>query len=490
MHRTHRGIRSLVPALLLSILAVGCDNEPVGVDDGEQLLRETGTSVTILLTDAPADYIAAAEVDIGRVELIPADDGEPVLLNTDGTDGFVNLLDFQGPATTPIAEADIDPGEFVQLRLVIEAARVELIEGYQFRDGTTAKELFVPSGPQTGLKLNLHDAEDDGPLAIVPGETVIVLDFDVHQSFVLRGNPETPAGVHGVNFTPAIRVTAMDVAASISGTLTTSEEGVSVEGHTVVAEPTDPGIVPGYQTETGTAVSMEDGTYTIFFLVPGTYDVSVDLPAGLGTEPESQTVELGFKENATDVDFDIIDVTGSIAGTVSTDAEGATVEGLTVTALSDAEGAEPMETTTASDGTYLFESVVPGDYTVTVDAGDGFVTDPLAHDVEVGNSEEVTGVDFDILAAASIAGTVSTDVPDTPIEGLTVTATLEGEEDPVATAETAGDGTYTIGKLLPGTYTVEVEVGEGLATTPESTDVELAEGDEATDVDFVIVEGS
>lgn len=490
MNRVHRGIRSLVPALLLSILAVGCYDEPVGVDDdGEQVLGDTGTSITILLTDAPADFIGAAEVDIGRVELIPADESEaPVVLTEDGTDGFVNLLDFQGDATTSIAEADIEPGTFAQLRLIVEAARVELIEGFQFRDGSTEKALFVPSGAQTGIKLNLHNAEDDGPLEIVPGETVLVLDFDVSQSFVLLGNPETPAGVHGVIFTPAIRVTGMDVAASISGTLTTEEEGLSVDGLTVVAEPVDGGDVPGHQTETGTALTAEDGTYTIFFLVPGTYDVTVDLPTGLTSDPESQTVELDFKENATDVDFAILDVTGSIAGTVSTALADVTVEGLTVTATPDAEGAEPITTETGSDGTYLFESVVPGTYTVMVEAGEDLVTDPSAQSVEVGNDEDVTGVDFEIIedVTGSISGTVSTALEDVSVEGLTVTATPDGEGDAL-TATTASDGTYTIDSVDPGDYTVTVEVDEGLTTDPASIDLTIDPDEEEGDVNFEVI---
>jgi hypothetical protein len=36
----------------------------------------------------------------------------------------------------------------------------------------------------------------------------LVVDFDVSRSFVLQGNPETPAGVRGVIFTPTIRVEA------------------------------------------------------------------------------------------------------------------------------------------------------------------------------------------------------------------------------------------------------------------------------------------
>jgi hypothetical protein len=83
----------------------------------------------------------------------------------------------------------------------------------------------------------------------------------------------------------AIRVTGYDVAASISGTVTTSLPGVSVEGLTVRADPTNGGTVPGYQTMSATGITASDGSYTLFFLVPGDYDVTVELSPGLGTDP-------------------------------------------------------------------------------------------------------------------------------------------------------------------------------------------------------------
>ena len=202
-------------ALLLVVAASACGEGTSIADVSDEATNdpaaEPGTPapqtarIQILLTDAPVDYIGEALVDIGRVTLVGGDGGH-IVLSEDGTDGFVNLLDFQNAATMPLAEADIEPGAYSQLRMVVEAARVTMAEGYTFRDGSTEMELKVPSGAQTGIKLNLQDADDGGPVDIVPGETVLVLDFDVNRSFVLRGNPETPAGVHGVNFKPTIRV--------------------------------------------------------------------------------------------------------------------------------------------------------------------------------------------------------------------------------------------------------------------------------------------
>lgn len=296
-------IRSTWAAAAVGLAALaGCDSTTGAGGDA---------TVRVLLTDAPADYIEAAWVDIGDVQLIPADQGGPITLSTDGTDGLVDLLELQDAATALLAEADVEPGEYHQLRLIVEDARVELADGYQFNDGSTERPLFIPSGAQTGLKLNLGVAEgesqdEEAGLYIAAGETVLVLDFDVNQSFVIQGNPETPAGINGILFTPTIRVAAEDVAGRIAGTVTTGLQDVDVSGLVVTAEPEDEGTLDDYQSTTATATTRDDGSYTLHFLVPGTYTVSVAPPEGLAVDPATISVSVEPSEEATGVDFDII----------------------------------------------------------------------------------------------------------------------------------------------------------------------------------------
>jgi len=290
------GASTGVLALAVAISACG-DITTVG---GETTLR-------VLLTDAPADYIDSASVDIGAVELIPAGEGEPITISEDGTDGFINLLDLADAATMLLGEAEVEAGAYAQLRLVVEAARVALVEGYVFNDDdATERDLIVPSGAQTGIKLKLRGPDGAGPVEIDAGEAVLVLDFDVGRSFVILGNPETPAGIHGVLFKPTIRVAVAGDLGTISGTVSTALTSQSVEGLSVTAEPVDPDPMEPFQTQAVMGTTGEDGTYTLSFVVPGTYVVSVTTPEGLATEPATVEVEVGPNEDVEGVDFSLV----------------------------------------------------------------------------------------------------------------------------------------------------------------------------------------
>jgi len=289
-------------AAVCATLAIGACSESVGVDGA--------TSIRVLLTDAPIDYVESAWVDIGPVELVPADDGEHILLSEDGTDGPVNLLELQNSATMLLAEAEIEAGSYSQLRLIVESASVELIDGYTFVGGDTVMDLRVPSGAQTGIKLNLGagDDEGDGPLEIGSGEMVLVIDFDVSRSFVIQGNPETPAGIKSMSFKPTLRVVVQDVAGSISGTVSTVVDSTRVDSLTVTAEPVDDGALEEYQTQTATTMTAGDGTYTLPFLVPGTYAVIVTPPdTTVVSSPDTISVTVGLSESVTGVDFSLVE---------------------------------------------------------------------------------------------------------------------------------------------------------------------------------------
>lgn len=300
-----RGLASALAGLLVLFLgftAACTDDAPTATE----AVAEGDGTLSVLITDAPTDVLASATVVVDEVVAVPSD-GPPETLETELDE--VNLLELTDGVSALLAEADVAAGTYVQLRLVVSEATVELKEGWTFADGSTEQSLQIPSGMQTGIKLVLGGGDGE---TVEEGETTsLVVDFDADRSFVLQGNPDTPAGLQGVLFKPVVRVVnAEEGGASIAGTVT-APEGVSVEGLVVEAAPDGASSQEESgeegQTEQAQAITEEDGSYTIHFLEPGTYGVTVEAPEGWNADPAEQTVEVGADESVTGIDFELVE---------------------------------------------------------------------------------------------------------------------------------------------------------------------------------------
>ena len=91
--------------------------------------------------------------------------------------------------------------------MIVDDAHVVLAEGYTFEDGTTEADLKVPSGPETGIKVKL----DENVVAEEGLVTIVVVDFDADESFVIQGDPESPEGIKSILFTPVLREASRSV---------------------------------------------------------------------------------------------------------------------------------------------------------------------------------------------------------------------------------------------------------------------------------------
>jgi hypothetical protein len=274
-------------ALSLGAIAALAACDSPAATDRDAFLR-------VQLTDAPADYLASAVVEIGRIELIPAG-GPPIVIVEDA--GSYDLLQLQNGVTAELGAEHIEPGRYLQLRMEVKYAQLTLAEGYQFTDGTTTQTLFVPSGDQSGIKINLTMA-DGNPRAgidIRPGETVLVVDFDVSQNFVMQGDAETAAGIQGFLFTPTLRAIVRDVAGSIAGTVTAP--GEMAPGLTVTATRS------GESEVHATTLVQADGTFLFPFIAPGSYDITVVAPDD--HTANSVAVTVGENEDVTGVELTI-----------------------------------------------------------------------------------------------------------------------------------------------------------------------------------------
>lgn len=150
-------------------------------------------AMTLLLTDAPGDVLAAV-VTIDQIYLQPNEsgaDGRVVLVDEAFT---TDLLTLQNTTQEIINGAVVPVGDYSQLRIVVSGAYLEVeaedgssliyasspdYEGLPV-DAIVAGNLQMPSLAQSGLKVNLPD----GVVVINEDETItLVIDFDVAQSF-------------------------------------------------------------------------------------------------------------------------------------------------------------------------------------------------------------------------------------------------------------------------------------------------------------------
>jgi hypothetical protein len=233
--------------------------------------------VTAYLTDAPAPALASAEVWVSKVYLVGGDAGQVTV--SDAPQSF-DLLQLQGGVTALLGTSTIPAGDYAQLRLVVDSARLTLDSGVTFADGTTSKLMMVPSGVETGIKVDFG-----GAVHIAPGQTDLVIDFDVSRNFVFNG---PPTGPFRVVFTPTLHASAMDVSGSIAGT----SLPISARGHLFA--------ILGTDTVTSALADTVTGAYLLSFLPPGTYTVADSAP---GFTTGKMTVTVGNAQNVAGVDF-------------------------------------------------------------------------------------------------------------------------------------------------------------------------------------------
>ena len=170
------------------------------------------------------------------------------------------------------------------------------------------------------------------------------------------------------------------------------------------------------------------------------------------------------------------------------------------TPVLDSEG-KPMTATTDEKGAYQFVGLAPASYRVVIvdpDKGDLAGLIPTQAYTGKGATEaavtitdaSVQGVDFGLVAPATIGDRVWNDKDGNGVDngepgvpGVTVILKdANGVE--VGRTTTDGNGNYRFAGLVPGTYTVDIEVPAGFNAATTSMTVTVGEGEEKLDVDF------
>lgn len=229
----------LVLMLGISVLFVGCDtNNGTGSDGG------MGT-MTVQMTDAPIDYADAVNVFIERVEVNNAEEDEGWITISEPQQTY-NLLELTNGATEVIGTREMEPGIYNQIRLILSQ------EGHSVEIDGEPHDMKVPSGLQTGIKVNVNaEIEPDF-------ENVVLIDFDASRSVKKAGN----SGRYIL--TPVITGSVKAITGNIEGNVNPAD-----------ARPVIYAIV-GTDTLASTIADTSSGDFRIIGLEEGSYDVALD----------------------------------------------------------------------------------------------------------------------------------------------------------------------------------------------------------------------
>ena len=166
---------------------------------------------------------------------------------------------------------------------------------------------------------------------------------------------------------------------------------------------------------------------------------------------------------------------------------------------------KPVTTVTDADGNYQFTGLPKGTYRVSIvdpNAGDlAGLTNTQAYNgrnateasVTIGDSS-VQGVDFGFVKPATIGDRVwndqdrnGVDNGEPGVPGVTVIL-KDASGNEVARTKTDANGNYRFEGVLPGTYSVSIEVPSGYEAVATSKDVTVAEGEVNLDMDFPLAQ--
>lgn len=251
MEKLIRKITSFA-ALLLIVFTVGCSTNS---DSG------TGT-LEVKLHDAP---VAFDEVNIfvERIEINKEDSEEGWIVVSEPNQSY-NILELVNGEFEVLGITDLETGFYQQFRLIVSRDNNSVVINGETHD------LFVPSGAQTGVKLNINaEIEEDI-------RYVLLLDFDAKRSVVEAGQ----AGALSFLLQPVIRATNEAITGNISGTVNPVDAKAAIHA-----------IADG-ETISTTFADEVTGDFKLIGLEEGTYTVSVEPQEGDYAEETIDGVEV------------------------------------------------------------------------------------------------------------------------------------------------------------------------------------------------------
>lgn len=253
---------SFISLLMLTLLSLqACDTTSA---------NNSKATINVNMTDAPAGF-KAVTVTINEIDIHKN--------GTDSTSGWqtistqpvtVNLLNLANGKTKLIGSNIIDAGDYSQIRLLLGSNN-----SVTTLDGTT-HSLTVPSGSQTGIKVNAN-------ITVNPGDNFnLLLDFNAAQSVHVTGNGR-------YMLKPVIHSVTLQTEGSVSGVVLPA-----LARSTIYA-------INNQDTVSSTSADTSSGNYKLVGLPVGTYDLAFN-PADTLYNGSTLTGVQVMANNTTQVD--------------------------------------------------------------------------------------------------------------------------------------------------------------------------------------------
>jgi hypothetical protein len=219
----------------ISIFIFSC-SESTSPESGQGQLKMT-------MVDAPSGY-DQVNIVVTRVEVHKSgsdeNSGWVVINNNLAT---YDLIKLRNGASVVLGDNSLDVGHYTQIRLILGSGSNVVVNGIVF-------SLNVPSGTQTGIKLN-HEFDIQPDILYE-----LMLDFDAEHSIVYTGNEQ-------YKLKPVIRVVPVVISGTISGKI----NPVIITQASVYA-------ISGTDT-VSTEAEASTGIFKLMALLHGSYNIKV-----------------------------------------------------------------------------------------------------------------------------------------------------------------------------------------------------------------------
>lgn len=237
---------TLVLGMMVAV-AVSCSDNNLSGPETDK------AHMNVHLTDAPGEY-QEVNIDVQglRIHYTPSSSDTA---DADSADGkwidlpvepmTINLLELTNGVDTLLASAELDPGSYQELRLILGDENTVMVD-------SMSHNLKVPSGQQSGYKIKFKTDLEAGE------ELDVTVDFDAARSVHKAGK----SGKYILK--PVLKAFVED-----------SDEMGSIEG-TVEPVEAEPDVFAILNEDTTGTQPDEDGNFLLQGLEAGQYDLSIE----------------------------------------------------------------------------------------------------------------------------------------------------------------------------------------------------------------------